>query len=202
MRRALLFLALAAGGLLVARQAGAIASPGGGGSADLLDSLLAPVDDAAFQLSGYRFMTDTRWRADAAKPENAPFVGAMNQAEIKHGIPASLVVRLAWQESRFNPEAFNAASGATGIMQIVPRWHPDVDPWEPFAAIDYGAGYLAQLYRQFGTWELALKAYNWGPGNVAKWLASGSGALGEPLETRNYSAQILADLAAIGQVIA
>jgi soluble lytic murein transglycosylase-like protein len=202
MRRALLLLGLAAGGLLVARQAGAIAAPGGGGSplADLAEGALGAVDDLSYSLSGYRFMSN--WRDAMSKPENLPLVTAMHDAEARYGIPTDLVVRLAWQESRFKPDAYNASSGATGIMQIVPYWHPTVDARDPFASIDYGASYLAQLARQFSGWELALKAYNWGPGNLKAWLAGGPEAPAQPEETRNYSAQILADLAAIGSVIA
>jgi soluble lytic murein transglycosylase-like protein len=195
-------LVLAGAGLvlaLVARHAGAIAAPGGGGSP--LDALTGAVDDLGYSLTGYRLM-GTRWRDAAAQSENSALVAAMHEAELRYSIPVDLVVRLAWQESRFKIDALNAGSGATGIMQIVPRWHPGVNPADPFAAIDYGARYLAQLERQFGTWELALKAYNWGPGNVAAWLRGGDDAPAEPLETQNYSAQILADLAEAGRVIA
>lgn len=199
MRRALLLFTLGAAGLLVAQRAGAIAAPGGGGSA--LDALAGPLDDLGYSLTGYRLMS-TRWRDAAADPENSALVVAMHDAESRYAIPRDLIVRLAWQESRFKVDAFNASSGATGVMQIVPRWHPGVDAQDPFAAIDYGARYLRDLQRQFGTWELALKAYNWGPGNLQKWLAGGPDAPVEPLETRNYSGQILADLGEIGQVIA
>jgi len=200
-RRVLLLLAIGAAGLVVARNAGAIAAPGGGGSAlgDLAEGALGAVDDLGYALTGHRFMTD--WLAAAAAPENAALVIAMRDAEARYGIPRDLVVRLAWQESRFKVDAYNA-SGATGIMQIVPRWHPSAPMGDPLQEIDYGARYLRDLRRQFGTWELALKAYNWGPGNVFAWLRGGPDAPGEPLETRNYSAQILADLAAAGQVIA
>jgi len=201
-RRVVLLLALGVAGVLVARNAGALAAPGDGRSAlgDLAEGALGAVDDLGYSLTGHRFMTD--WRDAAAKPENAALVIAMRDAEARHGIPADLLVRLAWQESRFKVDAYNAGSGAAGIMQIVPKWHPGVDPFDPFAAIDYGAGYLAQLHRQFGTWELALKSYNWGPGNVAAMLRGGPDAPSEPLETINYSAQILADLAEAGRVIA
>lgn len=167
--------------------------------AEAADAALGVVDDLQAGVTGYRLMQ--RWQEAAEKPENAELVAVMHAAEAKSGIPFNLVVRVAWQESRFRPDAYNVASGATGIMQIVPRWHPNVDPLDPVASIYYGADYLASLHRQFGTWELALKAYNWGPGNVRRWLDSGRTSQ-QPLETRHYSAQILADLAEVGQVIA
>lgn len=173
-----------------------------GQGAPALDPLGA-ADDLAYNLTGYRFM-GSRWIEDSYKPQNVELVAHARAAEVAAGIPTDLLVRLLWQESRFSPEAFNAASGASGVAQIVPRWHPDADPWEPYSAISYAARFLAQLYRQFGTWELALKAYNWGPGNVAAFLKTGYGASGQPqpLETVNYSAQILADLADAGRGVA
>lgn len=153
------------------------------------DAVLTPIDDVVFSVTGYRLMSD--WRAAALLPKNAPYVAAMQAAEYSRGMPADLLVRQAWQESRFNPAAYNKSSGATGIMQIVPRWHPTVNATDPFASIEYAADFMVQLYRQFGSWELALKAYNWGPANVKAWIA---GNKTEPLETRNYSAQILSDV--------
>jgi len=195
MRRTLLLLALAAGGLVVAGRAGAIAAPGGA-FGDFTDGALGAVDDLQYSLTGYRLMGD--WMKATDKPENFRVVALLRDAERRHGIPVNLLVRLAWQESRFRKDAYNP-SGASGVMQIVPRWHPGVDPYDAPAAIDYAAGFLVGLRSQFGTWELALKAYNWGPGNVQKWQR---GEATEPLETQNYSAQILADLAASGQGVA
>lgn len=203
-RRALFALAaagLAGAAFLATRQAQAFI--GGGGGAGLVDAIVDAADDAAFSLSGYRLMS-SRWQEAAARPENLAFVNAAHDAEMRHGVPRDLFVRLLWQESRFDPSAHNAGSDASGIAQIVPRWHPGVDPFDPIASIHYGAGYLAQQFRAFGSWELALKAYNWGPGNVRAWLASrnSDAPMSEPLETQNYSAQILADLAETGRLIA
>lgn len=164
---------------------------------EVAEAALDAVDDFTFSLVGYRVMSGARWLDAAAKPEKAVYVNAMTDAEARYGVPQGLGLRLMWQESRFNPQAFNARSGATGIMQIVPRWHPDVNAADPLASIDYGMRYLVTLYRQFGTWELALMAYNWGPGNVAKWLKAG-GVGSVPLETQNYTRQILADVRATG----
>jgi len=56
-----------------------------------------------------------------------------------------------------------------------------------------GTSYLAQLYNQFGSWDLALAAYDWGPGNLSKAVATyGSSWLAHaPAETQNYVATIL-----------
>lgn len=144
-------------------------------------------------VSGYSLRN---WEQVAARPENAAYVTALHRAEAANGIPRGMLVRLAYQESRFRQDiisgAVKSSAGALGIMQIVPRWHPGVDPLDPFASISYAAGYLARLKRKFGTWERALQAYNWGEGNLSRWLAGEIATM--PSETRNYSAQILADL--------
>jgi membrane-bound lytic murein transglycosylase D len=64
------------------------------------------------------------------------------------------------------------------------------------AALDY----LQRLYKQFGSWDLALAAYNWGAGNVSKAqkrnLAAGLPtdylSLKMPNETRNYVPKLMA----------
>ena len=163
-------------------------------SADAVD-VVDVVDDFIEQSIGLRMMG--KWLDDLSG-RGAPYAPALANAEARYGIPSGLLARLAWQESRFRADVVSGATvsgaGAVGIMQIVPKWHPGVDPRDPFASIDYAAKFLAGLYRQFGSWELALKAYNWGAGNVRAMLA---GAKSEPLETRNYSSQILGDLVGV-----
>lgn len=143
------------------------------------------------------------WQKVANRPENRVYLDTLHAAELRNGIPRDLLVRLAYQESRFRPDIISgstiSSANAQGIMQIVPRWHPDVNPLDPIASINYAGKFLAGLHKTFGTWELALKGYNWGAGNVRSWL---NGTKTQPTETRNYSAQILADLADAGQVIA
>lgn len=98
------------------------------------------------------------------------------------GIPPGILDRLARTESNYNPNARNARTGATGIVQMLPKYFPNAGK-DAFADIDEGGKYLLQLYRQFGSWELAAAAYNTGPGSLKKILA-GTKAL--PRETKNY----------------
>jgi len=114
----------------------------------------------------------------------------------KYDLPPGLLSRIAWQESRYNPKAFNKASNASGIMQIVPKWHPGADPWKPEYAIPYAASYLARLYRIFRNWPQTIAAYNWGEGNLqkyaidpygTKWLAH------VPAETYDYVTAVTRD---------
>lgn len=90
------------------------------------------------------------------------------------------------QESGFDPGAESPA-GAVGIAQIVPAMHPNVDPRDPLASLDYAAQWMADLVRQYGgRHDLALAAYNAGPGNVAAF-----GGVPPFEETRRYLAAIL-----------
>lgn len=140
-------------------------------------------------------MTD--WKKRAA---DSGFLGALNAAELANGIPQDLLVRLAYQESRFRPDIINGppnSAGAQGLMQIVPKYHPGVNPSDPLASIAYAAKFLRQLYNQFGSWSLALAAYNAGPGNVQKY-----GGIPPFTETQNYVAQIIGDVNAAGGSVA
>lgn len=128
------------------------------------------------------------------------FVPYFDAAEAQYNIPKGTLSRVAMQESSFRPDvisgAVNSPAGAVGLMQIVPRWHPNVDPTDPIASINYAASYLAKLHGQFGTWKLALAAYNWGPGNLRKYL-NNPGGVTMPVETANYIRQISADVEGI-----
>lgn len=84
-------------------------------------------------------------------------------------------------ESNFNPSARSHA-GAQGIAQIVPRWHPGVDPMNPMAALQYSARHDAQNFAKYGNWRDTLSVYNSG----RPW-AEGKGIS----ETRNYVSKIL-----------
>lgn len=124
-------------------------------------------------------------------------------ATAKYHLPEGLIARQAYQESRFRADIISgqtiSSAGAIGIMQIIPKWHPEIDPGDaaadraaalnPAKAIDYAGKYLRQLFNKYGSWELALAAYNAGPGNVDKYK-------GVPpfQETQNYVAQISRDV--------
>ena len=97
-------------------------------------------------------------------------------AERNH-IPPELLARLLYQESKYDRNSVSDNRTAFGIAQLTPDAVRSVgrDPrtfnyYDPQAAIDAGAAYLAQQYRQFKNWPKAVAAYNAGAGTVRGWL--------------------------------
>jgi hypothetical protein len=100
-------------------------------------------------------------------PDYSPIIA---DASKKYGVPADLLQRQLQAESSGDPRAVSSA-GARGLMQLMPGTAKDLgvtDPFDPTQSIMGGAAYMAQMYKQFGSWPEALAAYNAGPGNVQK----------------------------------
>jgi peptidoglycan DL-endopeptidase CwlO len=140
------------------------------------------------------YLSDWKRRAQliVGSDQYAALMAMLNAAEVQHGIPTDLLARQAWQESSFDPNATNA-SGASGLMQLMPQFYPGVDPFNPSDAIAAAAATMAQNFHTFGSWGLALAAYNAGAGNVRKY-----GGIPPFTETENYVTKILADVNAEG----
>ncbi|MCX7888254.1 MAG: lytic transglycosylase domain-containing protein [Rhodobacteraceae bacterium] len=92
------------------------------------------------------------------------FLEAARAAARKYGIPEDLFLRLVQRESGWNPGAVSV-KGATGLAQLMPGTASllGVDATDPHQNLDGGARYLRMMYDRFGTWRLALAAYNAGP---------------------------------------
>lgn len=122
------------------------------------------------------------------------YLPLLADAERRYHIPTDLLARMAYQESRFRDDIADGSTispaGAVGLMQMMPQFFPG-PLTNPSFAVETAAQYLVQLYRQFGSWQLAAAAYNWGPGNVQKYLA---GTAHMPQETSNYVAQVFSDV--------
>lgn len=127
------------------------------------------------------------------EPNAEKYLPLLKATEIKYALPNDLLARMAYQESHWRDDIVNGSrvspAGAVGIMQIVPRWHPNVDPLDVPAAIDYAGRYLRSLYDKFRDWKLATAAYNAGEGNVKKY-----GGIPPFKETQNYVSEIWGDL--------
>lgn len=84
-----------------------------------------------------------------------------------YGVPQPLFSDIINQESGFNPLAYNATSGATGIAQILPSTAanpgygiPPVDPTDPNASLAFAAQYLHALFVKSGSWLGAVSGYS------------------------------------------
>ena len=112
---------------------------------------------------------------------------SITRAAQQHGLDPGLLRAVAWQESRGNNAAVSD-KGALGIMQLMPGTAAalGVDPRDPEANINGGAAYLALQMAKFGNVELALAAYNAGPGAVIRY-----GGVPPYRETRSYVSTIM-----------
>jgi peptidoglycan DL-endopeptidase CwlO len=111
-----------------------------------------------------------------------PYADLFTQAGARHGISPALLAAVAKTESGFNSSAVSPA-GATGLMQFMPATAKGlgVDASDPASSIDGAARYLSDLTEQFGSTELALAAYNAGPGTVRRY-----GGIPPYAETQSY----------------
>lgn len=138
-----------------------------------------------------------------------PFVAEIEAAARRFGVEEELVLAVVREESRFQADAVSRA-GARGLMQIMPGTGREIarrlgergfrvdDLVRPEVNVGFGAHYLRSLLDRFGRADLALAAYNAGPGNAGRWLRLQRGleapALVERIdfgETRRYVKRVL-----------
>ena len=138
--------------------------------------------------------------------ERMPFYFPLyEKALAKHNMPDELKY-LSIVESALNPRAMSRV-GAGGLWQFMPYTGKDFnlniddyvdDRMDPNKATEAACRYLKDLYRTFGDWEMALAAYNCGPGAVRRAMRRTGGTTfwtcyeGLPKETRSYVPQFIA----------
>lgn len=100
---------------------------------------------------------------------SGPLLDLAREQARAHGIPEDLYLRLVQQESGWNVAAVSS-KGAVGLAQLMPSTAQGlgVDPNVPEQNLSGGARYLRQQFDRFGSWRLALAAYNAGPEAVAR----------------------------------
>ena len=128
--------------------------------------------------------------APTAPAGAAPYAALFAKAGAAHGVSPALLTAVARAESGFDAGARSPA-GAQGLMQLMPATARSlgVDPLQPAQAVDGAARLLKSHLQRFGATELALAAYNAGPGAVAK-----HGGIPPYAETKAYVAKVMAEL--------
>lgn|GEM_PF-267324 len=148
-----------------------------------------------------------RSRLEIGRARFASYRPMMARIFREEGVPEWLL-GLGFVESTYNPIA-HSPKEAHGIWQFVPgtgeRYGLKRTAWadergNPEKSTRAAARYLRDLHALFGDWQLALAAYNWGEGRVAKvirrtgirdfWTLAARGLM--PQETANYVPSVLA----------
>lgn len=126
-----------------------------------------------------------------AQARRSVYFDLIVQVACEVGVPVRLFDALIAQESRYRPYARSSA-GAMGLAQLMPGTAAYLrvgDPWHPEQNLRGGARYLKEQLDRFGSWELALAAYNAGPGRVVQY-----DGIPPFRETRDYVRIILASI--------
>lgn len=120
------------------------------------------------------------------------------------GAMDGLLDALMMTESGGNPFAYNTSSGAAGAYQFMPGTARDMglrvdstvdERLNPEKSRAAATIYMRQLLKRYdGNVDNALRAYNWGMGNVDKWIANGSDPSRLPKETREYTGKVYGNM--------
>jgi hypothetical protein len=99
-----------------------------------------------------------------------PFAAQIRSAAVKAGIDPLLLAGLVYAESGFRADAVSRC-GACGLTQLMPgtaRGLGVTEIFDPQQNLDGGATYISRQIHNFGRIDLALAAYNAGPGAIAR----------------------------------
>jgi soluble lytic murein transglycosylase-like protein len=137
-----------------------------------------------------------------------PYQSCFEIASKMHQVPVDLLLAVAATESAWDPDARSHAN-AHGIMQI--QWpgtarHLGVtrvaELYNPCLNIELGARYLRELLdANQGNVELALAAYNYGPGRIQRAATLPDGARAYARKVSNHQARIKRDSFATAEAL-
>ena len=128
-------------------------------------------------------------------PAQASDVNAIKATIVKHaislGVDPAIALSIARTESGFRHEA-RSSHGAVGVFQLMPSTarRMGLNPYSLNDNIKGGIMYYKKMYSMFGSVELALAAYNAGPGNVKRY----NNAIPPYAETRHFVKKIMTDV--------
>lgn len=115
--------------------------------------------------ASYRARSDLPLATELRRAQLFPLIAAV---ACEHQIPVGLFDALIWQESRYQTTA-RSPKGAIGLAQLMPGtadYLGVANPWDVTQNLRGGARYLKMQLDEFGRYDLALAAYNAGPGRV------------------------------------
>lgn len=127
----------------------------------------------------------SRRRLLASVPHGEAIQGVARELDVD----SLLLVAMVEVESSFDPSALSRR-GAIGLMQVLPETAAEFgefDLWDPASNLRAGAAYLRQLLRRYdGNLEIAVAAYNAGPGSIHRF-----GGIPPFRETTRYVERVL-----------
>lgn len=130
---------------------------------------------------GYAYDRISTWFEKRAHPLG--YSEIVEKYSKEYNVPKEMVYGVIKAESSFRSDAVSVA-GAVGLMQITEATFDWISAklgekvskgllYDPDTNIRYGTYYLNYLYNEFGSWDIALAAYNAGPGRVKNnWLGN------------------------------
>ena len=109
---------------------------------------------------------------------------------IEMGVDPAIALSIARAESGFRHEA-RSSHGAVGVFQLLPSTasRMGLNAYSLNDNIRGGIMYYKNMYKMFGSMELALAAYNAGPGNVKRY----NNTVPPYAETKRFIAKIMSD---------
>ncbi len=157
------------------------------------------IDVAVFNSSveaTYARSNDAAWPVVARTPRGE-IERLVKLSAADYGVDPALVEAIIERESAFDSNATSSA-GARGLMQLMPQTAAGLGVTDSYDAAQNVAGgtrYLRSLLDRFGNVELAVAAYNAGPGAVRRY-----GGIPPYEETRSYVRSVMASYARRSQV--